>query len=1625
MKTLLKENRNLLRMKRYILSFVLFLITVVFANGQTVCTSSAVGTTGLDITNISFGTINNTTALVSLAGSQGTATGAEGMYSDWKSSTVPVPSFMQGTIPTLSVTFEWDMYATVGRVDVYIDFNHDGDFTISNESFPICPYEFFSATSNTTTANIPIPLSALTGNTIMRVVCIEEAFTYPCGNYWLGETEDYLINIIAAPLCSGTPTGGTTTASTLFGCSGNTGEISVTGSYAVSGLTYQWYSSPAAGGPWAPITGATGETYLPTTFGLYFLREVVCTSSGLSSNSSSFLYNSSAPFNDECANATTLTVNPSTICSAVTPGTVACASASSEANLCYTFPNDDVWFQFVATSNTHIISIINAAGSTTDMSYAVFSGACGSLTNITCSPEEESLLTNLIIGHTYFVRVWTSIEGMGQTTTFDVCVTTIPPSPVQAPCTNLGFESGFTGWYGTAGHSVDGAAGTTTPIYVPDVFNTTSTTQHTIMTGGTDPYGLFPVVYSGNSSLRLGEEIVLTSGYNAGTIEQTFSVTAANTDFSYSYAVVLNDGGHDDAIQPYFAVGVYDQTGAEITCSMYLMVAPGTGYIQSSVPTSYGIVYYKPWSTVSVNLTSYIGQNVTIRIIASDCSWQGHFGYAYIDCACAPFEINTTPNPAVICSGEPATLTAPSGALSYSWSTGESTQSIAVYPANTTTYTCNMTTSGITPCPAELSTTVTVNASITPTFTQLGPYCLGATTDILPTTSNNGLPGTWNAAISTTTAGTSTYTFTPTAGQCATTTTITITVNANVTPTFTQLGPYCLGASPDILPTTSNNGITGTWNAAISTTTAGTSTYTFTPIAGQCAMTTTMTVTVNANVTPTFTQLGPYCAGATPDILPAISNNSIAGTWSPAIIDNLSSGTYTFTPNAGECATIQTLNVTVNQTPALTLVSTVCSTDMLTYTATFTSTTGTITASSGTVSGSTITGITAGTDITMTSTYNGCVTTIDVAAPNCACPTINPPTNPNNPSICEGATTPALTVDAAAAGYQINWYALSSGGAALATNSNSYTPNDITAGTYTYYAETEETVSGCKSIRTAVALTINSNPTASATGTDELCFGGSTGSIDLSVSGGTPNYVFDWSNGPTTEDLTGIVSGVYSVTITDANGCKSLTSVSIDEPAQIVATSAATAIQCNGGASVVTIAATGGTGLYSGTGTYMEIAGTYNFTVTDANGCAIQTTVIISEPEILTASVTASTDQNFSTPGSATIEGAGGTTPYVYTWPAGAAGVTAGTATSLIAGLYDVTVTDANGCIATVGVTIGQVLNSLTITASPVDASCGVSNGYATTTVTGGTAPYSYLWSTTPAQTTPDLQNVSNGDYEVTVTDLNGGTTSASVIIGELSGPVVSVSSQNDACRQGNGTATAIASGGDGIYTYLWSSNPPQTNANATGLAAGDYTVTVYSGMCSATATVTVNSMPGPNANISLSPSMVNIMDGPVDFSGNSSDNIVDWQWSFGDGSSGNGQTVQYQYENIGTFIVTLIVTDDNGCTYTVTDSVIVKDIFTLYIPNAFSPDNDGTNDLFMPQGLNVDPDSYAMQIFDRWGNLIFETNTWGEGWNGTKYNLGSWEDAVQGAYVYKITAKANEAHKRLHDYVGTVVILK
>ncbi|HSN49187.1 MAG TPA: hypothetical protein VLR29_10540, partial [Flavobacterium sp.] len=234
--------------------------------------------------------------------------------------------------------------------------------------------------------------------------------------------------------------------------------------------------------------------------------------------------------------------------------------------------------------------------------------------------------------------------------------------------------------------------------------------------------------------------------------------------------------------------------------------------------------------------------------------------------------------------------------------------------------TVSNTTSGsytFTPSSLQCALPTTVQIIVDPLFAiftpPIPPICSGDFLAPLPTTSTNGVTGTWSPALNNT--ATTTYTFTPTAGQCATIpVNQTIVVNP-IAAVFSPVAPICSGEVLADLPTTSNNGVTGTWSPAINNT--ATTTYTFTPTAGQCTVTpATLSVVVNPTAA-VFSPVGPICSGAVLANLPTTSTNGVSGTWSPAM-NNTATTTYTFTPTPGQCTvTPSALTIVVNPIAAL------------------------------------------------------------------------------------------------------------------------------------------------------------------------------------------------------------------------------------------------------------------------------------------------------------------------------------------------------------------------------------------------------------------------------------------------------------------------------------------------------------------------------------------------------------------------------------------------------------------------------------------------------------------------------------------------------------------------------------
>ncbi len=440
--------------------------------------------------------------------------------------------------------------------------------------------------------------------------------------------------------------------------------------------------------------------------------------------------------------------------------------------------------------------------------------------------------------------------------------------------------------------------------------------------------------------------------------------------------------------------------------------------------------------------------------------------------------------------------------------------------------------------------------------------------------------------------------------------------------------------------------------------------------------------------------------------------------------------------------------------------------------------------------------------------------------------------------------------------------------------------SNVGAGTY-FVTITD--ANGC-TFTNSFEITEPENPLESSNNTTQinvLCFGEDNGSINLDVTGGTPPYSYSWNTGATTQDINNLTAGLYTVTVTGANGCELIEEIEITEPEPLEVDIDGEDILCNGvDTGSITSIVSGGTPPYTyswsngATSQNLEnlSAGTYNVTVTDANGCTVADSATISEPSealgVNISKMNATTSQGCSD-GSATATPTGGTPPYTYQWSASADNQTTQTATGLDDQSHTVTVTDANDCIISQSVVIDCIntCDAVIAIANVKDVLCaGENTGIATVTANSAANPdalFTFTWNSGQVDTgvtSSTLANLSSGVYTVSVTIDNTVCLAVeqSVTITEPSSPVGVTISSTDETGPGlsNGTATANPSGGVAPYTYFWSNG--ETTQSISGLSPGNYDVTITdSNGCTATGTTTVNEGSCENLSISTSSSSV------------------------------------------------------------------------------------------------------------------------------------------------------------------------
>ncbi|MBU3659844.1 MAG: T9SS type A sorting domain-containing protein [Flavobacteriales bacterium] len=748
-----------------------------------------------------------------------------------------------------------------------------------------------------------------------------------------------------------------------------------------------------------------------------------------------------------------------------------------------------------------------------------------------------------------------------------------------------------------------------------------------------------------------------------------------------------------------------------------------------------------------------------------------------------PLTTPTFTQVAAICSGGTlsALPTTSNNSIAGTWSP-------ALNNTATTTYTFTPTSTASPTCATTTTMTITVNPLTTPAFTQIAAICSGGTLSALSTTSNNSIAGTWSPALNNT--ATTTYTFTPTSTAsptCATTTTMTITVNALPTSTITAGGAttFCQGGSVVLNANTGtgltyqwkNNGtnITGATAASYTATSAGSYTVVVTNSNSCSATSSATTVTVNPLTTPTFTQVAAICSGGTLSALPTTSNNSIAGSWSPAL-NNTATTTYTFTPTSTAsptCATTTTMTITVNPLPTATITAGGASTFCQGGSVVLNANTGTGLTYQWKNNGTNITGATAA---SYTASPAGSYTVVVTNSNSCTATstatsvTVNP------------LTTPTFTQVAA----------ICSGGtlSALPTTSNnsiagSWSPALNNTATTTYTFTPTSTASPTCATTTTMTITVNALPTSTITagGATTFCQGGS---VVLNANTGT-GLTYQWKNngtnitGATAASYTATAAGSYTVVVTNSNSCSatsSATTVTVNPLTTPTFTQVAAI--CSGG----TLSALPTTSNNSIAGTWSPALNntattTYTFTPTSTASptCATTTTMTITVNALPTSTITAGGATSFCQGDSVVLSvvSDNGTN---YQWLENGVNLNNANSSNYTAntsGSYTVLVMNSNGCSTTSTATTVTVNPLTTPTFTQVAAIC--SGGTLSALPTTSNNSIAGTWS-------PALNNTATTTYTFTPTSTASPTcaTNATMAITVNPLPIVSLNSFNQVC---------------------------------------------------------------------------------------------------------------------------------------------------------------------------------------------------------------------------------------------------
>jgi gliding motility-associated-like protein len=631
-------------------------------------------------------------------------------------------------------------------------------------------------------------------------------------------------------------------------------------------------------------------------------------------------------------------------------------------------------------------------------------------------------------------------------------------------------------------------------------------------------------------------------------------------------------------------------------------------------------------------------------------------------------------------------------------------------------------------------------------------------------------------------------------------------------------------------------------------------------------------------------------------------------------------------------------------------------------------------------------------------------------------------------AVCNGSSDGTATVGVTGNNnpYTILW----------SDNQTTATATGLAAGTYTV---TVTETGGCLATS---SVTIN-EPLAivlQASHTDAICNGQPSGTASVTATNAVGALSYNWSNGGTTQTITGLGIGTYNVTVTDANGCTATASTTVGQPVPVVVSLQATDPLCAGQPSG-TATATGSAGVGSYTYLWSNgantqtatglTAGTYSVTATDANGCQATGSISLVDPSPIVVGATSTNAICFAgSEGTATAQVSGGTPPYTYQWNNGGNQVTIN---NLPAGSYTVTATDANGCSgsATVAVTEPPIISLQVIGDSSL---CEYDSVRLSPVISGGVAPYTYQWISIPTAVNSTSQNLvyvagDTRNYILTITDANGCVVSASREVISHDAPIVgfyphraeacdtvTIYFTNTTTPSNSSFAWEFSDGGSSAY-------PDPSHFFGNGIWSVGLTATTGEGCtASAYAQDLITVLPTPVASFVSDPNLTLLdyrllSEATFTFNNNSPWYATTVDWSFGNGDSAHVGQVTYTYADTGYYCVTMTAYNDFGCHDDSTQCVLIRQDPFLWVPTGFTPNGDGLNDVFLISGLEIV--EFQVEIFDRWGKMIFFSDVMTTGWDGRA--LG--EAAPEGAYAFKIQATNSLGQKVTR--AGTITLVR